>query len=91
MFQRLMGEGRPLSDSGWAEDWASVRLHRITTPMMVELDASSKLNAEWAFLGMLRDEGRRRAEAFLEAHGGDLGVRSSLDISTLLDTLLEQG
>jgi NTE family protein len=91
MFQRLVASGHQLGDIGWAEDWATVRLHRITTPMMVELTASSKLNAEWRFLCMLHDEGRARAEAFLQAHGGDLGVRPTLDISTLLDTLLEQG
>ncbi|HEX3406910.1 MAG TPA: patatin-like phospholipase family protein [Caulobacteraceae bacterium] len=91
MFQQLVGQGHALRDAGWAEDWATVRLHRITTPMMVELSASSKLNAEWAFLCMLHDEGRVRADEFLRAHGGDLGVRASYDISTLLDTLLEQG
>jgi NTE family protein len=91
MFQQLVSQGHPLRDVGWAEDWATVRLHQITTPMMVELNASSKLNAEWAFLSMLRDEGRLRADDFLQAHDGDLGVRSSYDISTLLDTLLEQG
>ena len=91
MFQQLLGEGHALGDAGWAEDWATVRLHRVTTPMMVELNASSKLNAEWPFLCMLRAEGRMRADLFLQTHRADLGVRSSYDISTLLDTLLEQG
>jgi NTE family protein len=90
MFQQLIGSGHALADIEWAEDWATVRLHRVTTPMMVELNASSKLNAEWEFLSLLRQEGRARADAFLQAHGGDLGVRSSYDISTLLHTLLEQ-
>ena len=53
--------------------------------MMVELGSSSKLNAEWAFLSMLRDEGRRAADAFLTAHGDDLGRRSTLDIDRLLE------
>jgi NTE family protein len=91
MFQRLLGSGHPLSDVAWAEDWATVRLHRVTTPMMVELNASSKLNAEWEFLCMLREEGRARTDCFLQAHGGDVGVRSSFDISSLLHTVLEQG
>ena len=91
MFQRLMGSGDRLDGVDWAEDWATVRLHRIATPMMVELNASSKLNAEWAFLSMLYEEGRARADEFLQAHGGDLGVRSTYDTSTLLHTLLEQG
>jgi NTE family protein len=52
---------------------------------MVELGYSSKLNAEWDFLSMLRDEGRRSAEAFLAAHAADLGRRSSLDLDILLE------
>jgi NTE family protein len=91
MFQQLISSGCSLGDFGWAEDWATVRLHRITTPLMVELNASSKLNAEWEFLTMLRDEGRVRTDSFLRSHGEDLGVRATYDISTLLHTLLEQG
>ena len=30
--------------------------------------ASSKLNAEWAFLNMLREEGRSSADQFLQTH-----------------------
>jgi NTE family protein len=91
IFQQLMSAGHPMRDVDWAEDWSTVRLHRITTPMMVALNASSKLNAEWSFISMLREEGRARTDGFLQDHGGDLGVRSSYDISTLLDTVLEQG
>ena len=50
---------------------------------MTELGYSSKLNAEWDFLCMLRDEGRRSAEAFLTAHTADLGVRSTFDVAAL--------
>ena len=57
----------------------------IHSDMMVELGSSSKLNAEWAFLTMLRDEGRRAADAFLAAHGDDLGRRSTLDHRRLLE------
>ena len=38
-----------------------------------------------AFFCMLRDEGRRVATAFLDAHGTDLGVRSTLDIDAYLE------
>ncbi|MGA8055527.1 MAG: hypothetical protein WCA12_17000 [Burkholderiales bacterium] len=38
-----------------------------------------------AFFCMLRDEGRRVATAFLDAHGADLGVRSTLDIDAYLE------
>ncbi len=47
------------------------------------LDASSKLNAEWAYLTYLRDRGRSWAASFLERHFDDLGVRSTLDLNRL--------
>ena len=58
---------------------------------MLELGYSSKLNAEWAFLTMLRDEGRRCAEEFLTVHGNDIGHRSTLDLDVLLDADPEMG
>lgn len=64
--------------------WAAMRIHRVTSAMMVELGYSSKLNAEWDFLTMLRDDGRRSAAAFLAAHSEDLGQRSSFDLGALL-------
>lgn len=64
--------------------WAGMRTHRIMTDMMSDLGHSSKLNAEWAFLTMLRDEGRRAAAEFLADHGDDIGERSTADIDILL-------
>lgn len=64
--------------------WARMRVHRIASAAMAELGSSSKLNAEWDFLTFLRDEGRRAAELFLQAHGRDLGRRSTLDLEGLL-------
>jgi NTE family protein len=61
-----------------------MRIHRIASAMMTDLGYSSKLNAEWEFLTMLRDEGRRSAENFLRVHAGDLGTRSTLDIDDLV-------
>jgi NTE family protein len=66
-------------------NWARMRIHRVASAAMVDLGYSSKLNAEWDFLTMLRDEGRRAAETFLSAHGDDLGTRSSLDLDALLE------
>jgi len=83
---RLIGLLRQAADPGSAEGrhWARMRIHRISSEIMVDLGYSSKLNAEWEFLTMLRDEGRKAAEAFLEAHGADIGKRSTLDIDVLL-------
>jgi NTE family protein len=64
--------------------WSEMRIHRIASPAVDALGSSSKMNAEWGFLTMLRDEGRRAAEAFLASHADDLGVRSSFDIDSLL-------
>ncbi len=71
--------------SGEGRLWANMRVHRIASDIMLELGYSSKLLAEWAFFEMLRDEGRKSAEAFLEAHRDDLGVRSTLDFDSLLE------
>ncbi len=64
--------------------WAGMRIHRISSEWMTTLSASSKLLAEWEFLCMLRDEGRRCAGEFLDRHATDIGERSTLDIDALL-------
>ena len=78
---------RQVADPGHSEGalWAGMRMHRIASERMVELGYSSKLNAEWAFLIMLRDEGRRAASEFLDRHGDDLGQRATLELDYLLE------
>jgi len=78
---------RQVADPGTGEGaiWAKMRVHRIASDAMIDLGYSSKLLAEWEFFCMLRDEGRRAAGAFLDAHGADLGVRSTLDIDAYLE------
>jgi NTE family protein len=71
-------------DNSESVKWADMRIHRISSEMMVELGYSSKLNAEWQFLCMLRDEGRRAGETFLNAHHEDVGRRSTFDLDELL-------
>lgn len=85
---RMIAVLRQVADPGDCEGarWAGMRIHRIASAVMTDLGYSSKLNAEWDFLCMLRDEGRHCAEAFLQAHVQDIGRRSSFD----LDVLLEQ-
>jgi NTE family protein len=83
---RMIALLRQVSDPGSSEGvrWAQMRIHRVASDMMTDLGYSSKLNAEWAFLIMLRDEGRRSAETFLTAHVADLGARSTLDLDALI-------
>jgi NTE family protein len=64
---------------------AKMRLHRISSDVMLSLGYSSKMLAEWNFFLMLRDAGREAADAFLQGHGEDLGVRSSLDLDEFLE------
>jgi NTE family protein len=80
---------RQVADPGTSEGalWSHMRIHVVRNPVMLELGSSSKLNAEWAFLSMLRDEGRSAAEAFLVEHSDDLGKRSSVDLDVLLEGL----
>ena len=78
---------RQVADPGSGEGavWAKMRIHRVAgEEIMLQLGYSSKLLAEWAFFEMLRDEGRRAAETFLETFGDDVGVRSTLNIDHLL-------
>ena len=50
---------------------------------LTDLDASSKLNAEWSYLEHLKERGASWAEAFLDRHYDDIGQRSSFDLRTL--------
>lgn len=72
-----------VSGAGEGARWARMRVHRITSDAMTELGYSSKLNAEWEFLTMLHDEGRRSAEAFYQANRNEIGKRSTLDLAEL--------
>ncbi len=77
---------RQVADPGTGEGarWAQMRTHRIMTNILAQFGASSKLNAEWQFIAMLRTEGRRAANEFLDANGNDIGKRSTADLDVLL-------
>src|SRR6516165_8438423 len=83
---RMIALLRQTADPGSGEGarWAQMRTHRIMTDMLAQFGASSKLNAEWAFIAMLRQEGQRAANEFLDANGKDLGKRSTADLDVLL-------
>jgi NTE family protein len=84
---RMMALLRKVADPGDGEGrlWTQMRVHYVTNNIMAELGASSKLVAEWPFFTFLREEGRKAAEAFLDAHAMDLGKRSTADIDSLLE------
>ena len=84
---RMIAMMRQVANPGNCEGarWAGMRIHRIASEVMVSLGYSSKLNAEWEFLCLLRDEGRRAAEMFLQDDGVGLGRSSSFDLDALLE------
>ena len=65
-----------------AEEYTKVHMHRISTSDLKPLQASSKLNAEWAFLTELRDLGRQTARQWLDRHYDDIGKRSTIDVKS---------
>jgi len=83
---RMIALLRQVADPGKGEGarWAQMRTHRIATDMLAQFGASSKLNAEREFVAMLKAEGRRAADEFLQAHADDLGMRSTADLDVLL-------
>ena len=83
----MMALLRQVANSGDSEGarWAQMRVHLVRNEIMGSLGYSSKLNAEWEFLSMLRDEGRKAADEFLQANGEGIGVRSTFDLDVLLD------
>jgi NTE family protein len=83
---RMIALLRQVADAGSSEGrkWAEMRIHLIASKALTELGASSKFNAEWDFLCMLRDEGRRAADDFLTADSKNIGKRSSMDLDILL-------
>jgi NTE family protein len=83
---RMIALLRQAADPGHGEGarWAAMRTHRIMTDKLAEFGASSKLNAEWEFLAILKAEGRKSAGEFLISHGADLGTKSSADLDILL-------
>jgi len=86
---RMIALLRQAVDPGTGEGarWARMLTHQIVTDKLAEFGASSKLNAEAAFLKMLKEEGRRTADAFLSEHGEALGKRSTADLDVLLKEL----
>jgi NTE family protein len=83
---RMIALLREVADPGHGEGarWAGMRTHRIMSDALADFGASSKLNAEWEFVSLLKREGRKSADAFLTAHGKDIGKQSTADIDVLL-------
>jgi len=65
-------------------DYRKMHLHIIGNEEVLNpLGASSKLNAEWAFLQMLHEAGRDAARQWLREHYAALGNHSSIDLRAM--------
>jgi NTE family protein len=74
------------------ERYRDIHVHAIyDADTMLRLGVSSKLNAEWAFLSHLREQGKKAAQNWLARHYDDLNVRSTLDISWVFAESLRPG
>jgi NTE family protein len=88
-FQRelnawLHGQGLPDEKGGPEMRFEQPRLHLISgTDILSEYSISSKMNGEPGFLQHLHERGFAAASEWLERHAEDIGVRSTLDPSTV--------
>lgn len=59
-----------------------INMHRVELEVFAKaLGATDRLNTDYDFFEMLRDNGRRAARRFLDAHFDDIGVRGTVDLA----------
>ncbi|MEX0364566.1 MAG: patatin-like phospholipase family protein [Ruegeria sp.] len=81
LVHRLIEDGA-LSNN----EYRTMNMHMIDgCDDMLALDASSKLNSEWAFLIHLRDLGRDYADRWLTTHFDKIEVESTLNLRDMFD------
>jgi len=73
---RLIDEGKIIN-----EPLKRMLIHAVDAEdFMCGLSVSSKMNADWDFLTLLRDVGRRRAADWIDHNFDKIGVESTIDI-----------
>ena len=76
---KLIDEGKLPRGIG-AGQYRRINVHRVALSGSAQtLDAASRLHTDYDFFEMLRNNGRRAARRFLDAHYDDIGVRSSVE------------
>ncbi len=79
---RLIDQGR-LSRGIGKGKYRRINMHRIALDSSAKsLKSGSKLNTDYDFFEMLRNNGRRAARRFLDAHFDDIGRRGTVDLQT---------
>jgi NTE family protein len=88
LMQKLVEEGHLKSQNGTR--FKSMNIHIIQDEVqMTALGATSKINTELDFLLHLKEMGRSAADRWLKENGASIGVRSSVDLRSLV--FLESG
>ncbi len=78
---RLIDQGRLQRGIGPGK-YRRINMHRVVLEGSAqELDYESRLKTDYDFFVMLRDEGRRAARRFLDAHFDDIGIRGTVDLA----------
>jgi NTE family protein len=63
------------------KQYKDIKMHLVyAADEMHELNASSKMNADWDFFVYLKNMGRQNADEWLKAHWSDIGKKSTLNI-----------
>ena len=77
---RLIDEGRLQRGPGPGK-YRRINMHRIALDSSAKnLNAASKLNTDYDFFELLRNNGRRAARRFLDEHFDDIGHRGTVDL-----------
>jgi NTE family protein len=79
LAERLISEGRLPRGTGPGQ-YRRIKLHRIVMDDGSAFDDRSKLNNDYEFFDRLRRLGQAAAQRFLDAHFGDIGRRSTIDL-----------
>ena len=89
--RRLIDDGRLPHGTG-AGEYRRINVHRIVLDGEGKAyTAATKLSTDYDFFELLRDNGRRAARRFLDAHFDDIGVRSTVDLRAELLTEVASG
>jgi NTE family protein len=76
---KLIDDGKLPRGTGTGQ-YRRINVHRVAlTSAAQTLDAANRLHTDYDFFEMLRDNGRRAARRFLDAHYDDIGVRSTIE------------
>ena len=80
LAERLISEGG-LPRGTAPGQYRRIRLHRIVMDADIALDDRSKLNNDYEFFDRLRQLGQAAAQRFLDEHFGDIGRKSTIDLT----------